>query len=169
MQSLERAADRVAQGLALVGAVGIVAMLLHVGVDVVTRNLFGRPIPATNEIVSGYYMVLIAFLPLAWVERNRGMVSVDLLDAAMSPRVRLAADLFVALLATALYLVITWVGWQAAMSRWHIGAFVDVLGYRLPIWPTYFLPPVGFFLAGMMTLLRAVQTVRDAIRGTAGA
>lgn len=169
MPFLERAADRVSQGLALVGAVGIAAMLVHISVDVLSRNLFGRPIPATNEIVAGYYMVLIAFLPLAWVERNRGMVSVDLLEAAMSPRARLASDLFVALLATALYLVIAWVGWRAAMSRWHIGAFVDVLGYRLPIWPTYFLPPVGFFLAGMMTLLRTVQTARDAMCGTAGA
>jgi TRAP-type C4-dicarboxylate transport system permease small subunit len=169
MQFLERAADRVAQGLALVGAVGIAAMLVHIGVDVLTRNLLGRPIPATNEVVAGYYMVLIAFLPLAWVERNRGMVSVDLLEAVMSPQARRVSDLFVALLATALYLVIAWVGWQAAMSRWNIGAFVDVLGYRLPIWPTYFLPPVGFLLAAMMTLLRAVQSAREAIRGTAGA
>jgi TRAP-type C4-dicarboxylate transport system permease small subunit len=169
MQFLERAADRVAQGLALVGAVGIAAMLVHIGVDVLTRNLLGRPIPATNEVVAGYYMVLIAFLPLAWVERNRGMVSVDLLEGAMSPRVRHVSDLFVALLATALYLVIAWVGWQAAMSRWNIGAFIDVLGYRLPIWPTYFLPPTGFLLAAMMTLLRAVQSARDATRGAAGA
>ncbi len=169
MQILERAADRLAQGLALVGAVGIAAMLVHIGADVLTRNLLGRPIPATNEIVAGYYMVLIAFLPLAWVERNRGMVSVDLLEAVMSPQARRASDLFVALLATALYLVIAWVGWQAAMSRWNIGAFVDVLGYRLPIWPTYFLPPAGFLLAAMMTLLRALQSARELMRGTAGA
>jgi hypothetical protein len=42
-------------------------------------------------------------------------------------------------------------------------------GYRLPIWPTYFLPPVGFLLAAMMTLLRAVQSARELTRGTAGA
>lgn len=160
MQTLERAADRVAQGLALVGAIGVLAMLLHVGVDVVTRNLFGRPIPATNEIVSSYYMVLIAFLPLAWVERNRGMVSVELFDSVMTPRVRQVSDLLVALLATTLYGLIAWVGWQAAVSRWAIGAFVDVLGYRLPIWPTYFLPPAGFLLAAMVTLLRALQVAR---------
>jgi TRAP-type C4-dicarboxylate transport system permease small subunit len=169
MHFLERAADRLAQGLALLGALGIAAMLVHIDVDVVTRNVFGRPIPATNEIVAGYYMVLIAFLPLAWVERNRGMVTVDLLETVMSPRTRRASDVFVALLATALYLVIAWVGSQAAISRWNIGAFVDVLGYRLPIWPTYFLPPAGFLLAAMVTLLRAVQTVRGAPGETAGA
>jgi TRAP-type C4-dicarboxylate transport system permease small subunit len=165
MQFLERAADRVAQGLALVGAIGIAAMLVHIGADVLCRNLLGRPIPATNEIVAGYYMVLIAFLPLAWVERNHGMVTVDLIEAAMSPGMRRLSDLFVALLATALYLVLAWVGWKAAQSRWQIGAFVDVLGYRLPIWPTYFLPPAGFLLAAMVTLLRAVRSVRDLLRG----
>ena len=160
MDSLERAADRLAQWLALVGALGIAAMLLHVGADVLTRNLLGRPIPATNEIVSSYYMVLIAFLPLAWVERRRGMVTVDLIDALLTPTTRRLSDVFVALLATALYLVIAWVGWQSAVSRWQIGAFIDVLGHRLPVWPTYFLPPAGFLLAAMVTLQRAVQTIR---------
>jgi TRAP-type C4-dicarboxylate transport system permease small subunit len=75
-----------AQFLALVGAIGVLLMMLHVGADIASRNIFGRPIPATNEIVSRYYMVLIAFLPLAWVEqRRRSMVSVEVLDSVLGP------------------------------------------------------------------------------------
>lgn len=160
MERLERTADRVAQGLALVGSVGVLALLVHVGLDVLTRNLFGRPIPATNEIVSHYYMVLIAFLPMAWVERERAMVSVEILDPVLSERARLASDLLVALLASAVYVLIAWVNWRAGLSRWAVGSFVDVLGHRIPIWPTYFLAPVGFLLAALVTLLRAVQSAR---------
>ena len=144
------------------GALGVLALLVHVFVDVVTRNLVGRPIPATNEIVSHYYMVLIAFLPLAWVERGRAMVSVELLDIVLSDTLKRLSDVLVALLATAIYAALAWVTWKTALSNWRIGAFVDVLGYRVPIWPTYFLPPVGFFLAGLVTLLRAVTSLRPA-------
>jgi TRAP-type C4-dicarboxylate transport system permease small subunit len=162
MDILERAADRVAQGLALIGALGVVALLLHVGVDVATRNLFGRPIPATNEIVSRYYMVLIAFLPLAWVERGRAMISVEVLDAVMSRPFRRVSDTAVAALAGVIYAAIAWVTWADAVKNWRIGSFVDVLGREVPVWPTYFLPPAGFLLAAAVTALRAVQVARGA-------
>lgn len=160
MAALERLADRVAQGLALIGSLGVLALLVHVFVDVVTRNLIGRPIPATNEIVSHYYMVLIAFLPLAWVERRKAMVTVELLDMLLSDTAKRLCDVLVALLACAIYAAIAWVTWQTALKNFAIGSFVDVLGYRVPIWPTYFLPPVGFVLAALVTLLRAVLSVR---------
>ncbi len=162
MQALERMEDRVARGLALVGSIGVLALLVHVTADVVSRNLFRLPIPATNEIVSRYYMVLIAFLPLAWVERNRSMVSVELLDMAMSPAMKRASDALVALLAAVIYAVIAWVTWAEALRAFNTGSFVDVLGRRVPVWPTYFLPPAGFLLAALVTLLRAVTSLRPA-------
>jgi TRAP-type C4-dicarboxylate transport system permease small subunit len=162
MQALERMADRVARGLALVGSIGVLALLVHVTADVVSRNLFRMPIPATNEIVSRYYMVLIAFLPLAWVERNRSMVSVELLDMAMSPGMKRASDAVVALLAAVIYAAIAWVTWAEALRAFNTGSFVDVLGRRVPVWPTYFLPPLGFLLAALVTLLRAVTSLRPA-------
>lgn len=160
MDFLERTADRIAQALALVGAIGVLALLIHVSLDVITRNLLDRPIPATNEIVSRYYMVLIAFLPLAWVERRRAMISVEVLEALMSPGFRKVSDAVVALLATAIYGAIAWVTWADALKNWRIGSFVDVLGHQVPVWPTYFLPPAGFLLAATVTLLRVAQTFR---------
>jgi TRAP-type transport system periplasmic protein len=66
--------------------------------DVATRNLCRRPIPATNEIVSRYYMVLIAFLPLAWVERRAAWSRWSCSTAMLSPRARRISDALVALL-----------------------------------------------------------------------
>lgn len=159
MELMERAADRVAQGLALVGSLGVLALLIHVVADVVMRNLFDQPIPATNEIVSRYYMVLIAFLPLAWVERQRAMISVEVIDGLMSRGMRRFSDILVTLLATVIYGAIAWVTWADAVKNWRIGSFVDVLGYPVPVWPTYFLPPAGFVLAAAVTLLRTVRAM----------
>jgi len=80
-------ADRLSRMLAFVGAVGVILMMVHVCADIVARTITGASLPATVEIVSYYYMVLVAFLPLAWVERRGGMISVELIEFMMSPRI----------------------------------------------------------------------------------
>lgn len=160
MQGLERLADRVSQGLALIGAVGLMALLVHVAAEVLARNALSRPIPATNQIVSHYYMVLIAFLPLAWVERQGAMISVELTEGFMSPGMKRVSDFTVAVIAVLIYAALAWVTWADAVKAWRVGSFVDVLGYRLPIWPTYFLPPVGFALAALVMVMRGLSVLR---------
>lgn len=157
MTVLDRLADRLSQVLALVGALGLLALLLHVSAEVIGRNLFRSPIPGTNQIVSHYYMVLIAFLPLAWVERSRAMISVELLDGLLPASVRRFSDALTALFACLIYAVIAWVTWADFVKNFNVGSFVDVLGIRLPIWPSYALPPVGFALAALVTGYRAIR------------
>jgi TRAP-type C4-dicarboxylate transport system permease small subunit len=159
MDILDRLAERLAQSLALIGAIGLAALLMHVTADVLTRNLLDRPIPATNEIASRYYMVAIAFLPLAWVERRGGMVRVEILNAMVSPRFIEVSEFVVSLLAAAVYLLLAEVTLADALKNWRIGAFVDVLGHQVAVWPTYFMPPAGFALAGVVTLLRTVAVL----------
>ena len=157
MRRLSTASEKLSQTLALIGAIGVILMMVHIGGDILSRNLFGRPIPATNEIVSRYYMVLIAFLPLAWVERRNGMVAVEVLEWTLGPRMKRASDLLVAALVCLVYAVMTWVTWQTAMSNFRSGAFVVALNYRLPVWPTFFFVPAGLALAALITLMRALE------------
>lgn len=164
MERLERIADRTARLLALAGSIGLLALLIHVTADVLARDLLGRPIPATNEIVSNYYMVLIAFLPLAWVEQRRAMVTVELLEPLVGPRLRDLSDRLVALLSSLVYGTIAWVTWSDAVRALRVGSFVDVLGHAVPMWPTAFLPPAGFVLACLVTLLRAFAPAAGASR-----
>lgn len=165
MERLEKSAEKLAQGLALIGAAGIMAMLVHVGLDVLARNLAGQPIPATNEIVSGYYMVLIAFLPLAWVEKRNGMVSVEFIDFLLGPEARRQSDIFVGLFGTLIYGILAWVAWGTAVRSFNSGTFVDALGLAVPIWPTYFLPPLGFVLAAGITALKAFLAMSHKYEG----
>lgn len=160
MNSIERSVDRLAQGLALIGALGVVALLLHVVADVASRNLFGRPIPATNEIASRYYMVALAFLPLAWVERRGGMVRVELLESTLPAALIRVSEALVATLTTAIYVVLAYVTWTDALKNWRIGTFVDVLGHQIAVWPSFFFPSAGFALAGVVTILRLVSTLK---------
>lgn len=159
MTFIDRLADRLGQALALVGALGVLALLLHVTGDVLSRNLLDRPIPATNEIASRYYMVTIAFLPLAWVERKGAMVRVELLDTMMPAWVLRLTEVAVVVLCIAVYAMLAKVTWDTALKNYNIGSFVDVLGHKIAVWPSYFLLPFGFAAAALMVALRPLSLI----------
>ena len=69
----------------IVAGIAVVLMMLHVSLDVVTRPFLGRPLPGTTLIVSDYYMVACAFLPLAYAQAADGHISMDAL-AHLAPR-----------------------------------------------------------------------------------
>ena len=156
MGRLTRISEALVRVLALCASVGVILMMLHVCLDIVLRSVFAAPIPATVEVVSRYNMVLIAFLPLAWVEWKRGMISVELFTGLVSARAQRVSDVAVALFAALVYGVMAYTTWLVALDNHATGTFVLALNTQVPVWPSYFLPPLGFGLAALATLLRAV-------------
>jgi TRAP-type C4-dicarboxylate transport system permease small subunit len=156
MRLITRVTDLMMLGLALIGGLGILMLMAHVVIDVALRNLSNRPVPATYEIVTNYYMIVLAFVPLAWVERRGGMVAVEVADGLLPRSVLRASDISVALFSTAVYGALFWVSWTAAATNTATGTFVMTLGTRIPTWPAFWLLPAGFLLAALVTLLRAV-------------
>ena len=151
------------RALALIAGLGVVVMMAHICADVVARNVLAVSIPGTSEIVARYYMVAVAFLPLAFLERERAMIAVELIDRALPPRVLLLSDIAVGLLTTAVYATLTWVTYRTAASNYASGTFVDVLGARWPVWPSYFLPVAGFALGTVLALLRMVEAALPSV------
>ena len=153
-ESLDRLVVRITDGLALLGAIGVVAMLVHITAYVVMRNLAAAPVPATVEIVSHYYMIAIAFLPVAWAERRGDMISVEIFAHLLTGRVGRVNDAFVGLLTGGVYLMLTYTTWLVAMREFHAHSFVVSLSIAIPIWPSYFILPVGFGLAAVVSIYR---------------
>ncbi|MBX9458147.1 MAG: TRAP transporter small permease [Rhizobium sp.] len=166
MSIVTRFADRLSQMLAFVGAIGVVLMMIHVCADIVARLFTGASLPATVEIVSYYYMVLVAFLPLAWVERNNGMISVELIEFMMSPSMMKLSDAIVAMLGSCIYLVMAYATLITAMKNFDTGTFVVALQTKIITWPGYFLPPAGFALAGLIMAVRFLQIVSGSRNAT---
>lgn len=153
-ESIDRLVVRVTDGLALLGAVGVVAMLVHITAYVILRQVSHTPVPATVEIVSYYYMILIAFLPLAWAERRGEMISIEIFASLMKGRIGRINDIFVALVTSGVYLVLTYTTWIVAMREFSARSFVISLSVAIPTWPSYFVLPLGFGLAALVTLYR---------------
>jgi TRAP-type C4-dicarboxylate transport system permease small subunit len=157
MNALFAFATRSVRILALIGAIGTVAMMFHICIDVVLRDFFRISLDTTPEVVARYYMVVVAFLPLAWLERQNGMISVEVLEWLLPPRGRQVSDVLVALLSALIYGVLTWATARSALSHLQVGTFVEFPHYRMPVWHSYFLPPLGFVLATAVSLLKAVE------------
>lgn len=156
MAAFARLTSRAMNLTAVVAALGALVMMVHICAEVVLRTFFSAPIPATVEIVSRYYMVVLAFLPIAWLERRRGMVSVEAIDFLLSPAVKRGWDVVVALVSAVIYAGLAYTTWLMALKNYATGTFVMALDWVVPVWPTYFVPPLGFALAVLVTLLRAI-------------
>lgn len=158
LSALARIRQGLSVALAILGSLAVLALMLHVSLDVIMRNALNAPIPATYEIVTNYYMVAMAFIPLAWVERGKGMVQVELLEAVMNPAARRVSDAFVALISTLIYGALAWLTFKTALSNFSTGTFVMAQSLAVPTWPAFFFLPIGFALAAMTTFLRLFET-----------
>lgn len=143
--------------LALLGGIAIIALMLHVVVDVALRNLSNSPIPATYEIVTNYYMIALAFIPLAWVEQRGGMVQVEAVDSLMSPGLMRLSNCLVALVSTLIYAALAWYTLKTALGNHATGTFVMAQKITIPTWPAYYFPPLGFALAALVCLPRIIS------------
>ncbi|MFY0663236.1 MAG: TRAP transporter small permease [Natronospirillum sp.] len=159
MNTLLRLSDRLTMVLALLGTLGIVAMMLHVTLDVLLRSTMDVSMPATLELVTRYYMVLLALLPLGWVERQRQMISVELFTDMLGTGARRWNDGLVTVLSIGIYVVFAIATWEKAVEQYDIGAYVMSLDTRIPVWPSYFVLPVSFALAAYVCLMSGVQSM----------
>jgi TRAP-type C4-dicarboxylate transport system permease small subunit len=99
-------------------------------------------------------MVALAFFPVAWVERQGGMVSVEIIDMVLPEAGVRVLQRFVALISALVYGALTWFTWTAAVKNWETGTYDLIHDIYLPLWPGYFLLPAGFAVATLVALLR---------------
>lgn len=156
MKRLVMLAAIVAKLLGYVGALAVVAMMLHISLDVILRNAFRLSLDTVPEIVARYYMTALAFLPLAWLEIRRDMISVELLDFALSARSRRVSDALVMLLAAVVYGLLAWTNWDKALSETRVGTLVEIATYKMPVWHSFYFAPIGFTLAAFACALLAL-------------
>lgn len=154
MHQLSRLQDRLLAVLSLLGGIATVALMVHVAADIVLRNLANAPIPATYEISTHYYMVSLAFLPLAALERSGGMIQVEVIDKFIGPGGVRLSDRFNGLISALVYATLTYVTWVEAMNAMSKGRFVFANTVHVLTWPAYWIPPLGFAVAMIVAILR---------------
>lgn len=141
------------------GAVALVLMMVHISVDVIANLVFGAPVPLTNAAVTVYYMIAVAFLPLAAGEYRGAHIGVDLVVNHLPAVPRRWLDNVVQVLCAVIYTVLAAQAWQLALEKLAANAYLMEQTTRVSIWPSYFLIPLGFGLIGLLIIVRLVCRV----------
>ncbi len=144
----------------IVAGIAVVLMMLHVSLDVLTRPFLSRPLPGTTLIVSDYYMVACAFLPLAYAQAIDGHISMDAAAHLAPPRAQRHMAGVALLIAVVVFALLTWTASLDALTKWRVNSFSVEFGTRIPTWPSYFLLPAG---CALMTLISALRLLEYAL------
>lgn len=165
MNRAKRILDLAVNIAAWIGGAATVLMMLHVSIDVFSRNFFNAPLTGTLEIVSAYNMAALSFLPLALIARERGHIIVELFTGWMKPNPRAILDGLIAIVTVTYIAVFTWKALEVAIEKTMIRDAKEAGFGFVEVWPGRWLVFVGF---GLMTLYVAYYLVRDLHEGFTG-
>lgn len=146
MKPIALAISWLISGTSTIAGVIVLMLVAHVSLDVVMRFFFETPLNATILYVSAFYMVAIAFLPLAAVEQRDGHIAVELLVEKFPTKIQTfisGAALLLTVIVTAAVAIRTG---DEALAKCVGGSFSIEAGGKIITWPTYLALPIGFGL-----------------------
>jgi TRAP-type C4-dicarboxylate transport system permease small subunit len=149
-----------ALALTAVSAVALLLMMAQTVIDILMKNIFGRPIEGNLEIMSVYHMVAIVFLPLAIVELKHEHITVDLLVRIFPRPIRRVTDTLGYLVATIFFGILAYQTWLDALKALRIDEIL-MTSILITIWPAKFSLPIGFAGVMLASALHAWRAATD--------
>lgn len=90
--------------------VGLAALFLMVAltfIDVFARYVFNRPIKGASELTE-VIMICAIFLAVAYTQNTKSHIAIDIITSRLSPKPRTALEFIATLLATGIFVIISW-------------------------------------------------------------
>ena len=143
----------------------LVAMLVLIAVDIVTRSVFNFSFEVSDE-VGGYMLVVICFLSLSPCHVNGSFHQVEFVQAQLSPRARSISQLIFGLLSLSACVLLAWQFIRLELSSWRFG---DVTPSYLstPLWLPRLPMAIGMVALGF-SLVRTVTAEAKRLRHLIG-
>jgi TRAP-type C4-dicarboxylate transport system permease small subunit len=150
--------NRLSLYLTYLAAAALVMMMVHVMADIVGRQFFSAPAPATTEFVAYYYMIAVVFLPIPLIEARGRSIAVELVYDMLPEFVKRSLRGFALLCGIGFFGALAYKTSLDAMTAYSRGEMVDA-AYRVAIWPGRFLLPLSMGLAVIVLILRLIGEV----------
>ena len=147
LSKLDRGLHRIEGWLALISGLSVFAIMVFAVVSVSGRNLLNMPVPGYVDWIE-QLMPLIAFMGIAYTQRDGTHIRMDILISRLNGRALWAAEFITATAALILMLLLVWGSWahfqrsfDFAAPWWSRDSSIDI---ALPLWPAKLLAPVAF-------------------------
>ena len=133
--------------LALCSGLAVFGLMVLAVVSVSGRNFFNAPVPGYVDYIE-QAMPLIAFMGVAYTQRDGGHIRMDMLVGALKGRLLYAVELITTLLILILMVLLVWGTWAHFQRSFDFGSPMwsrdSSMDIALPIWPAKLLAPVAF-------------------------
>ena len=143
-------------GVAL-AALALFIMTLLVTIDVIGREL-GHPTGVAHEI-SGYCLVVIIFLGLAYTLRIGQHVQVSAVTGKLPQRARRWLKVATSTIGLAFIGWLFWFTLQHAIRSYNLES-VSMTPLRVPLWPLEMLLPIGLGLLALAIIAETVKIIK---------
>ena len=144
-----------------VGAAALVAMIVLITLQVLSRRVLAAPLVVADEL-SGYLLVITTFSALGYALQRGDHIQVTLLIDQVSDRLRRYLRVIWCLVGLPFLALIIWRSFQLALDSFHSGLF-SVGATNIVLWPIQAFVPFGFavlFVQMLAELLDAIDRVR---------
>jgi len=136
------------------GAVSVLLTAL-IAVSVISRRVFNAPLLITEEI-SGYMMVAIVFLGLAYTMKVEGHIRADILLSHVPRRVRTVLETISTLIALGFAGVLLAGAWRLT-SEFYAQQTLSFRYLQTPLWIPGTMLVIGAALLGLQLVVRLVK------------
>lgn len=157
LSRLDRGLHRLETMLALLSGLAVFSLMVLAVVSVGGRNLLNQPLPGYVDWIE-QAMPLIAFMGIAYTQRDGGHIRMDMLVGALKGRALYAAEMLTTSLILLLMLLLVWGTWahfdrsfDFSAPLWSRDSSMDI---SLPIWPAKLLAPVAFSVLCLRLVLQ---------------
>lgn len=157
LSRLDQVLHRLETVFALLSGFAVFSLMILAVIQVTGRNLFGNPLPGYVDWIE-QAMPLIAFMGVAYTQRNGGHIRMDILVGALRGRVLWLAEFITTLAVFILMVLLVWGTWSHFQRSFDFGSVLwsrdSSMDINLPIWPAKLLAPVAFSVLVMRLALQ---------------
>lgn len=168
LSKLERGLLKLEINLALLSGLAAFSLMVLAVISVGGRNFFNAPLPGYVDWIE-QIMPLIAFMGIAYCQRQGGHIRMDILIGQLRGRTLWAAEFLSTFAMLILMLLLVWGSWSHfdrsfdfAAPLWSRDSSLDI---RLPIWPAKLLVPIAFFVVSLRLALQLWGFGRAFVKG----
>ncbi|MCP5036423.1 MAG: TRAP transporter small permease [Rhodobacteraceae bacterium] len=142
---------------ALLSGLAVFSLMVLAVISVSGRNFFNAPLPGYVDWIE-QAMPLIAFMGVAYTQRDGGHIRMDMLVGQLHGRVLYAVEFLTTLAIFALIALLVWGTWahfqrsfDIAAPMWSRDSSMDI---AIPLWPAKLVVPVAFSVLALRLFLQ---------------
>ena len=157
LSRLDRQLFKLESLMALISGLAIFSLMILAVVSVGGRNTMNMPLPGYVDWIE-QVMPLIAFMGVAYTQRDGGHIRMDILVGKLRGRALWGAEFITTLAMLVLILLLIWGSYSHFLRSfdfnapyWSRDSSIDI---SIPLWPAKLLVPVAFSVLAMRLMVQ---------------